>query len=87
MLLRLLFFYDKPGFDEGFGALILGSPAIIGVIILGYFIIGAILAVWSYRNAKLRNMKYKSWLIAILLTGFIGFLVYLTIRDPIPSKQ
>ncbi|MFX1480631.1 MAG: hypothetical protein ACFFCI_21285 [Promethearchaeota archaeon] len=79
--------YNKPGFDEGLGALILGSPVIIGLIVLGYFIIGAILAIWSYRNAKQRKMKYKSWLIAILLSGIIGFLVYMTIRDPIPLKQ
>ncbi|MFX1574885.1 MAG: hypothetical protein ACFFB0_19280 [Promethearchaeota archaeon] len=83
----MLFFYDEPGFDEGLGALILGSPVIIGLIVLGYFILGAILAFWSYRNAKQRKMKYKYWLIAILLTGFIGYLVYMTVRDPMPLKQ
>jgi glucose uptake protein GlcU len=82
----LFFFYNKPGFDEGLGALILGNPLILGMIALGYFIFGAILAIWAYRNAKKRHMKYKSWLLAILLTGFIGFLVYLTIRDPLSAK-
>ncbi|MEJ2293750.1 MAG: hypothetical protein P8Y23_03190 [Candidatus Lokiarchaeota archaeon] len=79
----MLLFYDKPGFDEGLGAFIFGHPAILGVLILVYFLIGAILAIWAYRNARRRNMKYKEWLIAILLTGFIGFLVYMTIRDPL----
>ena len=79
--------YNEPGFDEGLGALILGSPLIIGLIVLGYYIIGAVLAIWSYINAKQRKMKYKSWLIAILLSGIIGYLVYMTVRDPIPLKQ
>jgi glucose uptake protein GlcU len=83
----MLFFYDKPGFDEGLGAFIFSSPAMLGMIVLVYFLIGAGLAIWSYKNAKKRNMKYKAWLLAILLTGFIGFLVYLTIRDPLTSEK
>ena len=78
--------YNKPGFDEGLGALIFSSPLILGMIVLVYFCIGAVLAIWAYYNAKKRKMKDKSWLLAILLTGFIGFLVYLTIRDPVPQQ-
>ncbi len=83
----MLFFYDKPGFDEGLGAFIFGNPPILGMIVLVYFLIGAVLSIWSYKNARKRNMKYKAWLIAILLTGFIGFLVYMTIRDPLVSER
>lgn len=82
----MLFFYDKPGFDEGLGALIFNSPLILGAIILGYFIIGAILAVWVYINSRKRGMKYKIWFLGVILTGFIGFLVYMTIRDPLRAE-
>lgn len=83
----MLFFYDTPGFDEAFGTLILGSPFILGMLVLIYYIIGAVLAIWVYKNAKKRNMKYKLWLYGTLLSGFIGFLVYLTVRDPLPKKD
>jgi glucose uptake protein GlcU len=82
----LLFFYKKPGFDEGLGAFIFGNPPILGMLVLVYFLIGAVLAIWSYKNAKKRKMKYKAWLVAILFSGFIGFLVYMTIRDPFVSE-
>ena len=77
----MLFFYDKPGFDEGLGTFLL-TPAMMGVLVLIYFAIGVVLAIWVYSNAKKRNMKSRDWLIAVILSGFIGFLVYLTIRDP-----
>lgn len=82
----MLFFYNKPGFDEGLGAFIFGNPPILGMLVLVYFLIGAVLAIWSYKNAKKRKMKYKAWLVAILFSGFIGFLVYMTIRDPFVSE-
>ena len=83
----MLFFYDKPGFDEGLGAYIFGHPLILGMIVLGYFLIGVVLAIWTYINANKRNMKYKAWLMAVIFTGLIGFLVYMTIRDPIETRE
>jgi len=81
----LLFFYDKPGFDEGLGTFLL-TPFMMGVLVLIYFAIGVVLALWVYSNAKKRNMKSRNWLIATIFSGFIGFLVYLTIRDPIQQQ-
>ena len=81
----MLFFYDKPGFDEGLGAFLL-TPPMMGVLVLIYFAIGVVLAIWVYSNAKKRNMKSRNWLIAIILSGFIGFLVYLTIREPLQQQ-
>ena len=81
----MLFFYDKPGFDEGLGAFLL-TPPMMGVLVLIYFAIGVVLAIWVYLNAKKRNMKSRNWLIAIILSGFIGFLVYLTIREPLQQQ-
>ncbi|MFX1339749.1 MAG: hypothetical protein ACFFDK_14145 [Promethearchaeota archaeon] len=82
----MLFFYDKPGFDEQFGNTVFSSILIPIIIVLIYYIIGLILALWVYKNTKKRNMNSKGWFIGILLTGLIGFIVYLTIRDP-PSAE
>ena len=82
----MLFVYDKPGFDEQFGNMVFSSILIPIMIILLYYIIALVLALWVNKNSKKRNMNSKGWFIGVLLTGLIGFIVYLAIRDPLPTK-
>ena len=82
----MLFFYDTPGFDEAFGNMILNSPTNMLIIALVYYLIALVSAIWTSKNANKRGMMYKYWFLGVLLTGIIGLLVFLTIRDPIPSE-
>ena len=55
----------------------------LGIVILGvvFFIIGIALAVWVYKDAKKRDMNAAVWLLIVLLTGCIGCIIYLIVRD------
>ena len=79
----MIFAYDVPGFDEQFGNVVFSSIMNVLIILLVYYFLALVLAIWTYKNAKKRGMKYKSWFLGVLLTGIIGLLVYLTIRDPL----
>jgi len=51
------------------------------VLIVVFFIIGILLAVWVYKDAKKRDMNAAVWLLTVFLTGCIGCIIYLVVRD------
>jgi hypothetical protein len=51
----------------------------VGAIV--FFIIGLLLAIWVYKDAKKRDMNAAVWLLIVLLTGPIGCIIYLVVRD------
>jgi len=55
----------------------------LGVIILIViiYVIAIALAVWVYNDAKKRNMNAEMWLLIMLLTSFIGCIIYLIVRE------
>ena len=59
--------------------------AILIVIILVSCILQIVIAVWIYNDAKKRNMEATMWLAVALLAGCIGCIIYLIVRDPVPS--
>ncbi len=62
-------------------ALLAGIWLIIIVIVVVYYIIGILIAVWVYKDAKKRDMNAAVWLLIVLLTGCIGCIIYLVVRD------
>jgi len=44
-------------------------------------IISIVLAVWVYSDAEKRGMEAALWLIIVLLTGVIGLIIYLIVRE------
>jgi len=58
---------------------ILGLPIIIIIIIT--YLIGIGLAVWVYNDAKKRDMNAAVWLLIVLLTSFIGCIIFLKVRE------
>lgn len=56
---------------------------ILGVIIvlIIIYVIAIALAVWVYKDAKKRDMNAEMWLLIVLLTSFIGFVIYLIVRE------
>ncbi|MGV9204954.1 MAG: PLDc N-terminal domain-containing protein [Promethearchaeia archaeon] len=52
----------------------------IAVIVVSC-IISIAIAVWVYRDAKERDMNETMWLLIILLTGCIGCIIYLIVRE------
>ena len=69
---------------------LLASLALAGVITAGMFALSCFLFIlgYVYRDAKRRGMNPVLWtLLVLLLSGpyvFIGLIVYLLIRDPLP---
>jgi len=63
--------------------------AIFGIIIIAIIascVIQIAIAVWVYNDAKKRNMEPAMWLAITLLAGCIGCIIYLVVRDPIPTE-
>ena len=51
------------------------------VVLVIFLIITILLAVWVYKDAKKRDMNAAVWLLIVLLTGCIGCIIYLIVRD------
>jgi len=61
----------------GLGFLIL-LPIILAAV---YWIVALLLCVWVYKDAKKRDMNAAVWLLIVLVTGCIGCIIYLVVRD------
>jgi len=46
-----------------------------------WFIIAILVAIWVYKDAKKRDMNAAVWLLIVLVTGCIGCIIYLVVRD------
>ncbi len=51
------------------------------IIIIIIYVLAIILAVWVYNDAKKRDMNAEVWLLIVLLTSFIGYIIYLIVRE------
>jgi TctA family transporter len=76
----------EPG-DFGYALLALLVFGGIFILIIGLIAVWILLAVWVYRDAKKRGMEATLWLLVVLLTGFIGLIVYLIVRREHPIQQ
>ncbi|MBS7248444.1 MAG: PLDc N-terminal domain-containing protein [Candidatus Jordarchaeales archaeon] len=50
-------------------------------VVIGLIILDIVIAVWVYRDAKRRGMEAALWLLIVLLTGLIGLIIYLIVRE------
>jgi len=64
--------------------LLLGSVFLIPLV---WFIIGIVLCIWVYRDAEKRGMSGVMWLIIVLITSFIGLIIYLVVRKDKSTGQ
>jgi hypothetical protein len=51
------------------------------ILVVVFYIIAILIAVWVYKDAKKRDMNAAVWLLIVLVTGCIGCIIYLVIRD------
>ena len=58
-----------------------GMYMIIIVMVIVFYIISILIAIWVYKDAKKRDMNATMWLLIVLLTGCIGCIIYLVVRD------
>lgn len=65
-----------PLFD---GGLLLAAIWLIFVVAI--VIIDVAIAVWVYRDARERGMEAALWLLIVILTGLIGLIIYLIVRE------
>jgi len=77
-------FFDDPTLDptldptELFGGIFFLIIIVVGIV---SFIISILIAIWVYKDAKKRDMNATMWLLIVLLTGCIGCIIYLVVRD------
>ncbi|HEC40136.1 hypothetical protein LCGC14_0860950 [marine sediment metagenome] len=59
------------------------APIMITIIIvlIIFWIIAIGLALWVYKDAKKRDMNAAVWLLIVLVTGCIGCIIYVIVRD------
>jgi len=50
-------------------------------VVVLWCIVAIILAVWVYSDAEKRGMEAALWMIIVLLTGIIGLIIYLIVRE------
>ncbi len=62
---------------------------IYGVLLISFLIIIPItciisiaIAVWVYKDAQKRDMDETMWLLIVLVSGCIGCIIYLIVREP-----
>lgn len=67
-------------FYDPFGALA-GLLMIYVVVIIVVCVISLLIAIWVYKDAKKRDMNAAVWLLIVLVTGCIGCIIYLVVRD------
>jgi len=67
-------------FYDPFGALA-GLMMIYVIVLIVVCVIGLALAIWVYKDAKKRDMNAAVWLLIVLVTGCIGCIIYLVVRD------
>jgi len=65
----------------GLGGLFAGLWLIILIPVIIFYVVAILIAVWVYKDAKKRDMNATVWLLIVLLTGCIGCIVYLVVRD------
>lgn len=63
------------------GGLFAGLWLMILIPVIIYYVVGILIAVWVYKDAKKRDMNAAVWLLIVLLTGCIGCIIYLVVRD------
>ena len=62
-------------------ALLAGLYLIMIVLVIVWFVISLLIAIWVYKDAKKRDMNAAVWLLIVLVTGCIGCIIYLVVRD------
>ncbi len=62
----------------------LGMLCIIPLVML---IIGILLAIWVYKDAKKRGSSGALWLLIVIITGIIGLIIWLVVRPPIGGEK
>ncbi len=51
------------------------------IILIIFYVIAILIAIWVYKDAKRRDMNAVMWLLIVLLTGCVGCIIYLVVRD------
>ena len=66
-----------------FQSTVMITPTILGIIItlIIFWIVAIGLAVWVYKDGKKRDMNAVVWLLIVLLSGCIGCIIYLIVRE------
>ena len=66
-----------------FQSTVMITPFMLGIIItlIIFWVIAIGLAVWVYKDAKKRDMNAAVWLLIVLLSGCIGCIIYLIVRE------
>ncbi|NVM43434.1 MAG: hypothetical protein HWN79_00820 [Candidatus Lokiarchaeota archaeon] len=66
-----------------FQSTVMITPLMIGIIIffIIFWIVAIGLVVWVYKDAKKRDMNAAVWLLIVLLSGCIGCIIYLIVRE------
>ena len=58
-----------------------GIWLIVWILVAVFYVIAILIAIWVYKDAKKRDMNATVWLLIVLLTGCIGCIIYLVVRD------
>ena len=62
------------------GAMFGLGMAICAIVVIIWFIVWILVAIWVYKDAEKRGKNGVLWLIVVILLGLIGLIIYLVVR-------
>ena len=81
-------YYGSAATEAG---LLFGLSALIcGVVVIAWFVIWLLIAIWVYKDAEKRGSSGVLWLLIVIVLGIIGIIIWLVVRPPIgghPQQQ
>lgn len=69
----------------GIFGLLGGTFALLGAIVS--FALSIVLGIYIYRDANKRNLNGTLWLLIVIVSWLVGFIVYLIVRDDETGKK
>lgn len=82
-LLVLAIYFQRD--DAASGAAACGCFGFLGLVIIATLALNILLLVWVAKDAKNRGMDNPVlWMILVMVTGIIGFVIYLLVRPQGP---
>jgi TctA family transporter len=67
--------------SDGIDQSIIPFVVVFVFLAIVWFVIAIVLGVWIYRDAESRGLDGTRWLIIVLISGIIGVIIYLVVRE------
>lgn len=72
---------SEMGVAQAVLAQVFGFFALALFLVVAFFVVSILIAIWVYRDAEERGMDGVLWLIVVLIANVVGLIIYLVVRS------